>query len=161
MIAIGIDPGTLKTGYGVVRRDGTRLRRLASGTVFTDPKAPMEQRLLRIHDAIDLVLTTYGPDTAAVEDIFVARNVRSSIKLGQARGAILLTLARRRLPVRSLPPALVKRSTVGTGRASKEQVARVVQAILGLEELPQEDEADALAIAICELNQRRGTHPMD
>jgi crossover junction endodeoxyribonuclease RuvC len=152
MIAIGIDPGTVCTGYGVVRKDGSRLTRLASGTISTNQKTSMEQRLLTIAEGIELVVTTYGPDISAVEDIFVGKNVKSTIKLGQARGAILVTLAKLDLPVTSFPPALIKRSVVGSGRAAKAQIQQVVMAILGMSEKPQEDEADGLAVAICLLN---------
>jgi crossover junction endodeoxyribonuclease RuvC len=155
MIAIGVDPGTVRTGYGVVKRVGNRLHRVASGTIRTDAKAPMEQRLLAIHEGLERVLTTCAPEQAAVEDVFFSKNARSSLKLGQVRGVVLLTLARRDLPVTSYPPALVKRAIVGSGRAAKQQMQRVVQAILGLKALPEEDEADALAIAVCFLNATR------
>ncbi|MCP4676076.1 MAG: crossover junction endodeoxyribonuclease RuvC [Deltaproteobacteria bacterium] len=155
MIVIGIDPGTVRTGFGIVRRDGNRLTRLSSGTISTSSKKPMEERLLAIHEGLDQVLTVSGPEEAAVEDIFFSKNARSALKLGQVRGVILLTLTRREIPITSYAPALVKRAVVGSGRAAKEQVGRVVQAILGLDELPGEDEGDALAIAICHLNAPR------
>lgn len=152
MIAVGIDPGTIRTGFGVVRRDGPRLRRIASGIIGTDVDASMEARLLAVHEELDRILTAHGPESAAVEDLFFSKNARAAIKLGQVRGVILVTLARRGIPVTSYAPALVKRSVVGTGRAVKEQMQRVVQAILGLDSLPAEDEGDALGIAICHLN---------
>ena len=152
MIVIGIDPGTIRTGYGILRRDGGRIVRLASGTIRLDNKAPVEERLVPLQDELDRVLVTHGPDEAAVESLFFSKNAMSALKLGHARGVILLTLSRHDLPVSSYAPALVKRSVVGGGRAAKGQVAKVIQAILGLKEIPQEDEADALAIAICHLN---------
>ena len=155
MIVVGIDPGTRRTGFGVVRKDGGRLVRLGSGTIRLDEKLPYEERLVPLHEQLDEVLTLYGPDEAAVEDLFFSKNAMSALKLGHARGVVLLTLARRGLPVTSLAPALVKRSIVGKGRATKGQVQQVVKAILGLEDLPGEDEADALAIAICHLNTPR------
>lgn len=155
MITIGIDPGTVRTGYGVVRKDGARLKRLASGTIRSRPKEPMEKRLRTIADGLEQVLTTYGPDEAAIEDVFFAKNAKSALKLGQVRGAILLTMARREMPVASYAPTFVKRAVVGNGRAAKIQVGRVVQAILGLSELPAEDEGDALALAICHANAPR------
>jgi crossover junction endodeoxyribonuclease RuvC len=155
MIALGVDPGTIRTGYGIVQRTGNRLTRIASGTIKTVTEAPMEQRLLTIHEELDLILTSHGPEKAVVEDIFFAKNAKSALKLGQVRGTILVTLARRNIPVVSYPPALVKRSIVGSGRAAKSQVQRVVQAILRLSKLPAEDEGDALAIAICLLNASR------
>jgi crossover junction endodeoxyribonuclease RuvC len=155
MIAIGIDPGTVRTGYGVVRKDGARLTRLASGTIRTHAKDPMEKRLVAIHQGLEQVLTTYGPDEAAIEDVFFAKNAQSALKLGQVRGVILLTVSKREIPVASYAPTFVKRSVVGSGRAAKNQVGRVVQAILGLGELPDEDEGDALAVAICHVNAPR------
>jgi len=155
MIVVGIDPGTRRTGFGVVRKDGGRLVRLGSGTIRLDEKLPYEERLVPLHEQLDEVITLYGPDEAAVEDLFFSKNAMSALKLGHARGVVLLTLARRGLPVTSLAPALVKRSIVGKGRATKGQVQQVVKAILGLEDLPGEDEADALAIAICHLNTPR------
>ena len=159
MIVIGVDPGTIRTGYGVLRRDGGRIVRLASGTIRLDDGAEVEDRLVPLEAAIDRLLTEHGPDAAAVESLFFSKNAMSALKLGHARGVILLTLRRRGLPVASYAPALVKRSIVGGGRAAKGQMQRVMQAILKLEELPEEDEADALAIALCHLNAPRVPRP--
>lgn len=155
MNAIGIDPGTRRTGYGIVRRDGPRLTRVASGTITLDEDAPLAERLVTLERRLDEVLVASGPDEAAVEDLFFSKNAMSALKLGHARGVALLVLARRGLKVVSYPPALVKRSVVGTGRAAKGQMRMVVRAILGMESTPEEDEADALAIAICHLNASR------
>ncbi len=155
MIVLGVDPGTVRTGFGVVRKDGSRLLRLGSGTIRTDPKAPMENRLLTIHEGLDQTLTQYGPDQGSVEDVFFSKNAKSALKLGQVRGVVMLTLARRHIPMASYAPTFVKRAVVGVGRAAKGQVQQVVRAILGLDELPQEDEADALALAICHANAPR------
>ncbi len=155
MIVIGVDPGTIRTGYGVLRRDGTRLVRLASGTIRLDDKADVEDRLVPLERALDEILATWSPEEAAVESLFFAKNANSALKLGHARGVIILALRRRGIPVASYPPALVKRSIVGGGRAAKNQVQRVIQAILKLPDLPAEDEADALAIALCHANAPR------
>jgi crossover junction endodeoxyribonuclease RuvC len=155
MIVIGVDPGTIRTGYGVLRRDGNRISRLASGTILLDDSLEVEDRLLPLEAALDRLLTTYGPDEAAVESLFFSKNALSALKLGHARGVIVLALRRRGIPVTSYPPALVKRSIVGGGRAAKGQMQRVVQVILKLPELPAEDEADALAIALCHANAPR------
>jgi crossover junction endodeoxyribonuclease RuvC len=159
MITLGIDPGSLHTGYGFVKRVGSRLIRIDSGTIHTDAKKPMELRLLTIRDRLEEILTACPPDHAAVEDIFFAKNANSALKLGQVRGVILVTLAGRHIPVASFPPALVKRAIVGSGKADKTQMQRVVQAILGLKEIPQVDEADALAIAVCASNIARTQLP--
>jgi len=155
MIVFGVDPGTVRTGFGVVRKDGSRLLRLGSGTIQTDSKAPMENRLLAIHEGLDQALTQYGPDQGAVEDVFFSKNAKSALKLGQVRGVILLTLTRRQIPLTSYAPAFVKRAVVGVGRAGKGQVQQVVRTILRMDALPQEDEADALALAICHANAPR------
>lgn len=155
MITLGIDPGTLHTGYGFVKRVGSRLVYLDSGTIHTNPKEEMTLRLLDIRNRLEEILTTCHPNQAAVEDVFFSKNAASALKLGQVRGVILVTLAARGIPITSFPPALVKRSVVGSGRAEKDQVQRVVQAILGLKEIPQADEADALAVAICASNASR------
>ena len=152
MIVIGIDPGTARTGYGIVRRQGSRIVRIGSGEIKTKTDQTIEQKLLVIHNSLEEILTRYGPTAAAVEDVFFAKNARSALKLGHVRGVILLTLARRDLPVASYPPAFIKRAIVGAGRAAKDQVRKVVQAILSLPSLPGEDEADALAVAICHAN---------
>jgi crossover junction endodeoxyribonuclease RuvC len=155
IITLGIDPGSLHTGYGFIKRVGSKLVHVLSGTIHTDAKQPMEQRLLTIRDRLEELLTTCPPDQAAVEDVFFSKNANSALKLGQVRGVILVTLAARQIPVASFPPALVKRSIVGSGKAEKAQMQRVVQAVLGLKELPQVDESDALAIAVCASNAAR------
>ena len=155
MIICGVDPGTRHTGYGFVKRVGNRIHRLASGTIHTDAKAPMETRLLAIRTELSTLLTACPPEIGAVEDVFFSKNAASSLKLGQVRGVILVTLAEREIQVKSFPPALVKRSVVGSGRAAKSQIQQVVRAILGLKQVPAEDEADALAIAICAANASR------
>jgi len=156
MIAVGIDPGTIRTGYGVVRKDGTKLTRLDSGVIRLNEKTPLEDRLPVLYENLQRLLLENGPDEGAVESLFFAKNAASALKLGHARGVILLCLKQRHLPVASYAPALVKRSIVGGGRAAKGQMQKVVQAILGLKTPLEEDEADALAIAICHLNAPRG-----
>ena len=152
MITLGIDPGTLHTGYGFVKRVGNRLVRVDSGAIHTDPKQDMTARLLDIRNRLEAVLSACPPDQAAVEDVFFSKNAASALKLGQVRGVILVTVAARGIPIVSFPPALVKRSVVGSGRADKDQVQHVVRAILGLTSPLQVDEADALAIAVCASN---------
>lgn len=152
MIVVGIDPGTLKTGFGIVRKDGSRLTRLGSGTIRLNGKAPLEDRLPLLFDELNRILVTYGPDEGAIESLFFSKNANSALKLGHARGVIMLCLKQHDLPIASYPPTLIKRSIVGAGRAPKGQMQKVVQAILGLHSPLQEDEADALAIAICHAN---------
>ncbi len=118
-------------------------------------KTPLDDRLVTLHEEMTRLLTTYGPESAAVESLFFSKNAMSALKLGHARGVIVLALKKHGLDVTSYSPAMIKKSVVGGGRAAKGQVQKVVQAILGLKETPKEDEADALAVAICHLNAPR------
>lgn len=156
MIVVGVDPGTIKTGYGVVRKDGSRLIRIDSGVIRLNEKTPLEDRLPVLFDSLHRVLTANGPDEGAIESLFFAKNASSALKLGHARGVIVLCLKQRNLNIASYAPTFVKRAIVGTGAAPKGQMQKVVQAILGLKSPLQEDEADALAIAICHLNAPPG-----
>lgn len=147
--ALGIDPGTLRTGYGVVEvRDGV-LHHVASGVIAPPARAELSARLLVIHQGLANAIAAHRPDAVAVEDIFFARHPQGALKLGHARGVALLAAALVELPVHSYPPARVKRALSGSGRADKGQVARLVTMLLHLPEEPAEDQADALAIAIC------------
>lgn len=155
MRVLGVDPGTVRTGWGVVEGDGARLRGLAAGVITLRESEPLERRLLAICEALDAVITAHAPDVCAVEDIFFAKYPAAAMKLGHARGAALVAAARRGLAVSAYPPALVKRAVGGRGAADKAQVARMVGALLGWTELPAVDATDALAIAITHLQSSR------
>lgn len=148
MIVLGVDPGTIRTGWGVIERAGPRLRYVAAGTVDAGKSAALEVRLCAIFDALQDVIARHAPAAMAVEDVFHARYAGSALKLGHARGIALLAGARAGLSIAAYAPALVKRSIAGRGQADKLQVARIVGALLGLRELPNVDATDALAIAI-------------
>jgi crossover junction endodeoxyribonuclease RuvC len=148
MIILGIDPGSIRTGWGVVRRDGPRLSYVAAGTIDASKTGELPERLHEIYEALRAVIAEHAPTSVAVEDIFYARFAASALKLGHARGIALLVGAQAGLPIAAYPPALVKRSVAGRGQADKGQVARIVGAILGLRSLPEVDATDALAIAI-------------
>lgn len=148
MIILGIDPGTIRTGWGVVRRDGPRLHYVAAGTIEAGKGGELPARLNAIYEALRGVVAEHAPTAVAVEDVFYARFAGSALKLGHARGVALLVGAQAGLPVAAYPPALVKRSVAGRGQADKTQVARIVGAILGMRSLPEVDATDALAIAI-------------
>lgn len=152
MIVLGIDPGTRKTGYGVIRKDGNRIARIDSGVIRLNEKAPLEDRLPVLFKQLQEIIVRNGPDEGAVESLFFAQNANSALKLGHARGVIVLCLRQHDLLVSSYAPAMVKRSIIGGGRATKDQIQRVVGAILKVKSPLQEDEADALAIAICHAN---------
>lgn len=147
---LGLDPGSRVVGYAVVDAETRgRFTYRECGTIRTSPDQPMEARLLEIASELREVLSEHHPTVAAVEDVFQHRNVRSALVLGQARGAALLVLAEAGIPVTSYPPATVKHTVCGSGRASKEQVQRMVTALARLSRPPASDAADALALAIC------------
>jgi crossover junction endodeoxyribonuclease RuvC len=148
MIVLGIDPGSIRTGWGVVRREGPKLSFVAAGTIDAGRDCELPERLQEIYAELVRVIERHAPTDMAVEDIFHARFAASALKLGHARGVALLVGAQAGLPIVAYPPARVKRSIAGRGQADKAQVARIVGAILGLRELPEIDATDALAIAI-------------
>jgi crossover junction endodeoxyribonuclease RuvC len=148
MIVLGIDPGSVRTGWGVVRRAGPKLAYVAAGTIETDREDELPERLRMIYAQLCAVIAEHRPVAMAVEDIFHAKFAGSALKLGHARGVALLAGANHELTVAAYAPALVKRSIAGRGAADKQQVARIVGAILGLRELPNVDATDALAVAI-------------
>ncbi len=152
---LGIDPGSIRTGWGVVERHGTRARGIAAGVIRVPERAPLAQRLEAMHRGLAEVLAAHRPDAVAVEDIFFARYAQAALMLGHARGVALLAVAQAGLSVAAYPPAVVKRAIVGSGRAEKPQVARLVAAVLGLKELPGVDATDALAVALTHLNAQR------
>lgn len=154
MIVLGLDPGTADTGYGVVESAGSRLRALASGVIKTRAGAPLEQRLAEIHGAVADLLERHRPAAVALEELYFGANVRTAFAVGQARGVMLLAAGQRLTPARSYTPQQVKAAVCGHGRAGKPQVASMVARLLGLGAPPCPDHAaDALAVAICDLNR--------
>ncbi len=150
MLALGIDPGTAICGYGFVEARGSRLLAHEYGAITTSPKAPMQDRLMKIYDGLDELIKKYQPDAMGVEQLFFNRNVDTAIPVGQARGVILLTAAKNNLRLIERTPLQVKQSVTGYGKATKEQVIYMVTKILNLPKPPKPDDvADALAVAIC------------
>ena len=145
---LGIDPGSRKTGYGIVEMTGNRVKHVDNGVIIVDVKAEIPMRLRQIFDGLDDVIRIYKPDEVAVESVFLGKNVSSALKLGQARGVALVVAGRWNLGVREFSPMEIKRAVAGTGKASKEQVQEMVRIVLGLPERAQEDASDALAAAI-------------
>lgn len=153
MIVLGVDPGAGTTGYGVIARSGGAVSLLECGVVRTEPTMPLPQRLREIYEGISEVLTRHKVDEVAVEGVFYAKNVRTTVILGHARGAILLAATMRDLPVSEYSPAEIKSAVAGTGRATKEQVQFMVQRLLRLKEPPRpSDAADGVAVALCHCN---------
>ena len=150
MIILGVDPGSLRTGYGVIETDGRRHALVESGVVAAAASLPLAERLHAIHRGIAAVIGRVRPDVLAVEDVFHAANTRSALVLGHVRGAVLLAGAAAGVPVTAFPPATVKVQVTGFGRAEKAQVALMVARILGLEgDGEAGDASDALAVALC------------
>jgi crossover junction endodeoxyribonuclease RuvC len=151
---IGIDPGLRNTGWGVIEAEGTRLSYVADGSVHSDAEAPLASRLLQIHTQLVGILQRYAPDEAAIEETFVNKDARATLKLGQARGAAMLAPALAGISVAEYAPNVVKKSVVGAGHAEKDQVKHMVKVLLPRAELNTADSTDALAIAICHAHHR-------
>jgi crossover junction endodeoxyribonuclease RuvC len=152
---LGIDPGSIRTGWGVVERNGQQARGIAAGVIRVSERATLAERLDTIHRGVVDVLSVHKPDAVAIEDIFFAKYAQAALMLGHARGVAMLAAAQAGLAVSTYPPSVVKRSVVGSGRAEKTQVAQLVAAMLGLRTLPGVDATDALAIALTHLNASR------
>ena len=152
---IGIDPGLRNLGWGIVDCEGTRLTFVACGSVHSDAKLSLADRLRQLHDGLAEVIHAHQPHEAAVEETFVNRDPQSALKLGQARGVALLVPALAGLPVAEYAANLVKKTVVGAGHAEKAQVAMMVKVLLPKSDAKSADSADALALAICH-SQHRG-----
>lgn len=148
-IILGVDPGLHKTGWGIVRSEGSRLSYIAGGTIKTNPKDEGSKRLCVIYNALRDVLEKYQPTDVAVEEVYVNDNARTSLKLGQARGVPLLVAGLAGLACAEYTPASVKKAIVGTGRADKNQIGYMIKMLLPTAKPDSEDAADALAVAIC------------
>lgn len=149
MIALGIDPGTARLGYGVIESEPTP-RAIDFGIISTGAELAMADRLLRIHHAVGELIDSHRPEAVAVELLFFARNVTTAMAVGQARGVVLLAAAQRGVPIAEYAPSEVKQAVAGYGKADKHQMQEMVRIILALEAAPTPDDAaDALAIAIC------------
>jgi crossover junction endodeoxyribonuclease RuvC len=152
MIILGIDPGLRTTGFGVIEKQGVKLRYIASGTIKTGSETALPPRLKVIFAGIAEIIRTYNPDCAAIEKVFVNVNPQSTLLLGQARGAAITALVGGDLEVAEYTALQVKQAVTGTGKAAKEQVQDMVARLLVLPGLPGTDAADALGVAICHAN---------
>ncbi len=149
MRVLGIDPGTAVTGYGVVRREGTGVALTECGVIRTRPRDPLAARLENIYEGVRELIARHQPDAVAVEDVFYAKNVRTTVVLGHARGVILLAAQQAGLPIHEMPPAVIKKAVTGTGNATKEQVQFMVAKLLRLKKAPEPaDAADGVAAAL-------------
>ncbi len=153
-VILGVDPGSRHTGFGVFQGEGDRLLHLASGSIKAGSQLPLADRLCRIYDGLGELIRQHQPQVVALEDIFLAANVKSAFTLGQVRGVVLLLAAQRSLPVCHYPPLLVKKAVVGYGLASKAQVQLMVEQLLG-QKVADEHAADALAVGLCHFFHQR------
>ena len=158
MKIFGIDPGSERTGYGCVETDGRRHRLVVCGALAAPASASFPERLHVIHAGLEALLADCRPDCVAIENIFHARNVRSALRLGHARGVALLAASSAGLPIVEYTPAEIKRAVVGFGRAEKQQVGQMVKLLLGLDAAPTpHDASDAIAVAICHIHSATGS----
>lgn len=153
-VLLGIDPGLQRTGWGIIVSESNRLSFVDCGAIVTDTGLAMPERLKQLHDGLQAAIGKHRPDEAAIEETFVSVNGASTLKLGQARGAICLSLSLARLPVFEYSATMVKKSVVGAGHADKRQIAMMVKTLLPASQAKSADAADALAVAICHAHQR-------
>lgn len=148
-ITLGIDPGTARLGYGLIR-GGLHPQLIDAGVIETWPDEPMPSRLVTLYEGVQELLTEFQPDVLAIEQLFFARNVTTAITVGQARGVVILAAAQADVPVSEFTPSEIKHAIAGYGKADKPQMQEMVRMILNLTSVPQPDDAaDALAVAIC------------
>jgi len=152
-IALGIDPGTAIVGYAVVAAQGSELSMIACDVITTPAGMPLAQRLQHIYTRLSEIVTTYKPNESAMEELFFAKNARTALSVGQARGVAMLALANGGLSVAEYTPKQVKQAVTGYGAADKQQVGEMVRILLHLKSIPRPDDAaDAAAVAICHLH---------
>lgn len=154
-LILGVDPGSRKTGYGIIQHVAGTSVYVASGVIRIDPALSLPERLKTIFSAVQEIIETYQPTEMAVEQVFMAKNAGGALKLGQARGAAIVAGTCYDLPVAEYEARKVKQSVVGTGAADKLQVQHMVKTLLKLPSSPQEDAADALAVALCHANSQQ------
>ena len=151
---IGIDPGLRNTGWGIIAQEGSKLTYVADGAVHSDAGKPLAARLLQIHSQLMDIIRAHQPDEAAIEETFVNTDARATLKLGQARGVVMLVPAMLNIPVAEYAPNTVKKTVVGAGHAEKDQVKHMVRLLLPRAQMNTADSTDALAIAICHAHHR-------
>jgi crossover junction endodeoxyribonuclease RuvC len=156
MRVLGIDPGTLTSGYGVVAEEDHKLFYVASGGISPSAKQPFPKRLKKIYEELEKIIDKYRPQAVVVEDLFVSKNIKAALKLGHARGIAILAAMNADLPVFEYAPLEIKQAVVGGGKAEKKQVQLMVKTLLDLPKVPHPaDAADALAAAICHVHSSR------
>jgi len=154
MIILGIDPGTISMGYGIIEVNEDKITLVSCGALASQARSPIGERLSFLYQAISEIIAQYQPDTVAVEQPFVAQNVKAALAIGKAQAIAILAAANRQIPVYEYTPAQVKQRVSNYGASSKEQIQEMVKLQLGLSQIPQpSDAADALAVALCHLSE--------
>lgn len=156
MIILGIDPGTATTGFGLVKKEGSKLYPIDYGCIETKSKVAMPDRLNEIYKQTEKIINKYKPDTLACEELFFFKNLKTAITVAQARGVLIVSGRKNQIPVFEYTPLQVKQALTGYGRAEKKQIQKMVKLMLNLEEIPKPDDAaDALAVAICHAHSEK------
>jgi len=157
VVVLGIDPGIATLGWGIIKKtEEVPYKVEAYGCINTDKKSLFSQRLKEIHNKLSKIIKKYEPDIAAIEQLFFAKNVKTAISVGEARGVAILAAVQANLPVAEYTPLQVKQSLVGYGRAEKKQMQKMLKILLGLKDIPKPDDAaDALAVALCHLHSQK------
>ncbi len=152
MRILGVDPGSWRTGVGIVETNAGRYRLVHAETLTVKKKLPLAERLKQIHDGLCAVILEYRPEVLALENVFFGKDVSALVKIGEARACAMLAASDSGIAVVEYPPARVKQSVSGSGRATKEQIQHMIKTLLNLKELPPPDSADALAVALCHVH---------
>ncbi|MDI6783100.1 MAG: crossover junction endodeoxyribonuclease RuvC [bacterium] len=156
MRILGIDPGFARLGFGVIEQQNNQIRMVDFGCIQTTAQRSFPQRLYQIHQELTDILVKYSPDVVVVEELFFSKNVKTAIQVGQVRGVVILTAVQNGIEVKEYTPLQVKLSVVGYGRATKDQIQKMVKGLLRLPQIPKPDDAaDALAVAICYAHSRK------
>lgn len=151
---LGIDPGIADTGYGVITSENSKIIPIIYGSIVTNKKTSLANRLQQLEKELKNIIDTYQPDIIGIEQLFFCNNAKTIISVGQARGVVMLTAAKNNLIIKEFTPLQVKQGVTGYGKADKKQIQQMVKTILGLKQVPKPDDAaDALAIAICAINK--------
>jgi crossover junction endodeoxyribonuclease RuvC len=151
-----VDPGTWRTGAGIIESEGSRYRFIHAEVITVKQKLPIADRLLQIYQALTEMTEKFKPEVLALENVFYGKDLQAMVKIGEARACAMLAASGHGIEVVEYPPARVKQSVSGNGRATKEQVQHMVKTLLNLPALPPEDSSDALAVAICHAHMRKG-----
>jgi crossover junction endodeoxyribonuclease RuvC len=152
-IILGLDPGIADTGFGVISYDGSKMKCLEFGSIKTSPKLELVERLIELDKSLQEIIKKYKPNLVSIEKIFFTNNAKTALIVGQARGVILINVAKNKIPIVEFTPLQLKQGISNYGRADKRQVKNMIKILLNLKELPKSDDAaDALGLAICALN---------